>query len=73
MSKFKPTSANDFRDMSVEELDAKCQELRSELFVAHSHRKDPKLDVPLRRHILRKDIARLLTVLNEKKRQKSAS
>ena len=73
MSKFKPTSANDFRDMSEDELKAKAEELRNELFIARSHRKDPKLDIPLRRHVLRKDIARLLTVLSEKNRQKSAS
>lgn len=73
MSKFKHTSANDFRDMSVDELNAKCEEMRKELFIAKSHKKDPKLDVPLRRHVLRKDIARLKTVLNEKRRQASAS
>lgn len=71
MSKYKQAKAADFREMTTDELIAKSEEFRRELFIAKSHRKDPKVDNPYRRHSLKRDVARIETVLNEKTRMQA--
>lgn len=65
--------ANEFRDQSVEELLAKENDLRKEIFeMRNKHSQEKKLEKP---HLLRekrKDLARLLTILREKELEKEA-
>lgn len=59
--------AKELRDQSTEELEARCRDLRKELFVLiNQGKQDKKME---KTHLIRqkrKDIARLLTVLREK-------
>ncbi len=58
--------ATEFREMGVEELRRKLAELRDELLKLRLRRGAEELPNPLRLRILRRDIARGLTVLREK-------
>lgn len=70
------TKASDLRAQSAEELEVACLDARKELFnLRNSLQRDKKLEQP---HLLRskkREIARLLTILNEKQSasQKSAT
>jgi large subunit ribosomal protein L29 len=59
--------APEVRDMSVEELRGKELELRKELFNLRFQQATGEIENPLRIRTVRKDIARVLTVMNEKK------
>lgn len=62
--------ANDFRDQSVPELEALLIEKRKEKFnLANKFQKEKKMDNPNALKDLKKDIARILTVLREKETQ----
>ncbi len=58
--------AKDLRQMSEEELVAKLRELRRELFQLRMDKALAKLEQPHRFKEVRRDIARILTVLREK-------
>ncbi len=58
--------ASELRDMSVEELKGKESELRKELFNLRFQQATGEIENPLRIRTVRKDIARVLTVMNEK-------
>ena len=58
--------AKEFRDMTSDELTAKLKELKNELFNLRFQHTVNQLDNPLRLNAVRKDIARVKTVLNEK-------
>ena len=58
--------ASDLRQMSEEELVAKLRELRRELFELRFNKELGRLEQPHRFRELRRDIARVLTVLREK-------
>ena len=58
--------ANDIREMTAEELNAKLKELKSELFnLRFQHAINP-LENPHKIADVKKDIARVMTVLCEK-------
>ncbi len=57
--------ASELREMSREELMRKLAELRDELFKLRLRRASEELPNPLRMRVLRREIARCLTVLNE--------
>ena len=62
--------AKDLRDVSVDELKLKAEELRRELFLQRSEAKQTKKNDNL--HLIRtkrRDVARVLTVLREKGEQ----
>ncbi len=59
--------AAEIRELSVEELVAKCDELRRELFGARVRHGTGQLEDTARLRLLRRDIARLETVLHEKR------
>ena len=59
--------ANAMRDMSVDELETRIGELREELFNLHFRNSMRQLDNPLKIRESRREIARLVTVLNEKR------
>ena len=58
---------NNFKDLSIKELTAKESELRSELFNLTFQNKVGQLTDTSRIRNVKKDIARVKTVLNQKK------
>ena len=59
--------AYDIRNMSSEELEAKLKELKNELFNLRFQNAINQLENPHRIGEVKKDIARVMTVLREKK------
>ena len=59
--------ASDLREMGTEELGRKLAELRDEMFKLRLRRGGEELPNPLRIRMLRRDIARCMTVIREKK------
>ena len=59
--------AKEIREMSSEELENKLQELKNELFNLRFQHAINQLDNPHRISDVKKDIARVMTVLREKK------
>ena len=58
--------ASELRDMAVEELKGKETDLRKELFNLRFRQATGEIENPLRIRTVRKEIARVLTVINEK-------
>ena len=58
--------AYDIRNMSSEELEKKLKELKNELFNLRFQNAINQLENPHRISEVKKDIARVMTVLNEK-------
>ncbi len=58
--------AGEMRDLSTDELDAKSRELRGELFNAQVKRSTGQLENTAKLNTLRREIARVETVLREK-------
>ena len=58
---------NNFKDLSIKELTAKESELRSELFNLTFQNKVGQLTDTSRIRVVKKDIARVKTALNQKK------
>lgn len=58
--------ANDIREMTVAELNAKLSELKSELFNLRFQHATNQLDNPLKIAQTKKDIARIKTILRQK-------
>ena len=65
--------ANPMRDMGVDELQLRVAELREELFNLRFRNSLKQLDNPLKIRESRREMARLLTILNEKLRTPSAA
>ena len=63
MAHVKPSS---MRDMSVDEINSRLGELREELFNLRFRNSMKQLDNPVKIRESRREVARLLTVLNEK-------
>ena len=59
--------ARDFRDLSVEELETKGRELRGEIFNTRVKKATGQLENLARLRLVRRDIARVETVLREKR------
>ena len=59
--------ASEIRSMSVEELDKKLVELKKDLFMLRMQHATNHLDNPTRISATRRDIARVKTVLREKR------
>ncbi len=58
--------ARDLRELSIPELKEKLSKLREELFNLRFQRALHRLENPMRIRAVRRDIARVLTVLREK-------
>ena len=58
--------ANEIRNMSVSELEAKLVELKKDLFMLRMQHATNHLDNPIKISNVRRDIARVKTVLREK-------
>ncbi|NPV13400.1 50S ribosomal protein L29 [candidate division WOR-3 bacterium] len=65
--------ASELRELSKEELTRKIAELRDELFKLKLRRATEQLPNPVRLRILRREIARCLTVLKEKELKEGGS
>lgn len=61
--------AKELREFSDKELEAKLRELRADLFNQRFHSKTGQMEKPSRIRLVKKNIARALTIENEKKRQ----
>ena len=59
--------ASELKNLSVKELEQKLEDLKSELFNLRFQHTVNQLDNPLRLKVVRKDIARVMTMLGEKK------
>ena len=58
--------ATEIRELSVEQLENKLKELKEELFNLRFQLAINQLDNPHRITVVKRDIARVMTVLNEK-------
>jgi len=63
----------EIRDLSPTELEKKLRDTRSELLNLHLRRQSGQLEKPHTLRVLRKDIARMETILTEKKRGAAAA
>ncbi|HEY8153253.1 MAG TPA: 50S ribosomal protein L29 [Myxococcota bacterium] len=61
--------AREFRELTLEELAVKSRELRDDLFNAHVKRSTGQLENTAKLEQLRRDIARVETVLSERRGQ----
>ena len=57
--------ANDIRKLSAAELDAKLAELKKDLFMLRMQHATNQLDNPLQIAAVKKDIARIKTIIRE--------
>ncbi len=60
--------ARDLRALSGEELENKLRELRKQLMELNFQRKTAKVEKPHLFKQIKKDIARILTILNERRK-----
>jgi large subunit ribosomal protein L29 len=61
-------TAKELKDLSVEDLQRRADELRTTLFQDQLSMRTGNLDSPSQRTQHRRDLARILTVITEKKR-----
>ncbi|RMG01163.1 MAG: 50S ribosomal protein L29 [Nitrospirae bacterium] len=64
--------ASELREMTIEELRQKEKELRKELFNLRFQQATGEIQNPKRISAVRKDIARILTIITEKERAKGS-
>ena len=62
--------ATEIRNLSVEELDKKLSDLKKDLFMLRMQHATNHLDNPIKISNVRRDIARVKTVLQEKQQDK---
>jgi large subunit ribosomal protein L29 len=65
------TKIKDLRNLSDEELAQKTKNLKEELFKLNLQRYGSRVDKPHMFALVRKDIARINTILNERKEKKN--
>ena len=58
--------AKDLREMTTAELETKLSELKKDLFFLRMQHATNQLDNPLKINLVKKDIARIKTVIREK-------
>ena len=58
--------AKELREMSQQELEAKLADLKKDLFFLRMQHATNQLDNPLKINLVKKDIARIKTVIREK-------
>ncbi len=63
--------ASELKELSESELISKLKDLKEELFSKRLEKAMAKMSQPHRFKEIRRDIARVLTVLNERRRQKN--
>lgn len=65
--------ASEVRELNTEELESKLKDLKAELFNLRFQLTINQLDNPMRIHAVKKDIARIKTVLRENELKDSAN
>lgn len=63
----------EIRDLSKEELSARKHQLREESFHLRIQQQSGQLEKPSHLRVIRREVARLETILNEKARAKAAA
>ena len=58
--------AKELREMTTAELESKLSELKKDLFFLRMQHATNQLDNPLKINVVKKDIARIMTVIREK-------
>ena len=58
--------AKEIKDLSVEKLEEKLQELKKDLFMLRMQHATNQLDNPMKIAAVKKDIARIKTIIREK-------
>ena len=61
--------AKELREMSQQELEAKLADLKKDLFFLRMQHATNQLDNPLKINLVKKDIARIKTIIREKQTQ----
>ena len=64
--------AAELRETSIEELRKKEQDLRKELFNLRFQKATGEIENPMRIRAIKKDIAKILTVITEKNKRKAS-
>ena len=64
--------AAELRETSIEELQKKEQDLRKELFNLRFQKATDEIENPMRIRAIKKDIAKILTVITEKNKRKAS-
>ncbi|MBE6903256.1 MAG: 50S ribosomal protein L29 [Ruminococcaceae bacterium] len=64
--------ANELREMSLAELNDKLKDLKQNLFILRFQHATNQLDNPLKLAAIKKDIARVKTILREKELKENA-
>ena len=62
----KAKEIKEIRGLSVEKLEAKLQELKKDLFILRMQHATNQLDNPMQIAAVKKDIARIKTIIREK-------
>ena len=58
--------AKEIRNLSTDELNKKLEELKKDLFMLRMQHATKQLDNPMRLNAVKKDIARIKTIIREK-------
>ena len=66
VNKMKAKEIKDIRGLSVEKLQEKLQELKKDLFMLRMQHATNQLDNPMQIAAVKKDIARIKTIIREK-------
>ena len=66
VNKMKAKEIKEIRELTVEKLEAKLQELKKDLFMLRMQHATNQLDNPLQINTVKKDIARIKTIIREK-------
>ena len=66
VNKMKAKEIKEVRGLSVEKLEAKLQELKKDLFMLRMQHATNQLDNPMKIAAVKKDIARIKTIIREK-------
>ncbi len=64
--------ASEVRDMTTEELESKLKDLKAELFNLRFQHSINQLENPMRIQVVKKDIARVKTILRENELKEEA-
>ena len=62
-------TSSDLRELTLEQLETKLAELREERFKLRFRSATESIENPMQFRILRRDTARILTILGEKRRK----
>ena len=64
---------NEFREMSSDELIVRRTELKEEMFNLHVQKESGQLDNPARIRLVRRAVARIETILSDRRRTSAAA